>query len=99
MWVRVKSMVFVGVTMSALFGILSTAFEGKVVAYLPFEPPAIIQAVSHRNLLGNDPRDCSWLLIYILSSIVFRPAIQKTLGTTPQNNPSPFGSMFEQPTK
>ena len=97
MWVRVKSMGFVGVTMAALVGVLSTAFEGKVVAYLPFEPPGFIQSIAHRNLLGNDPRDCNWLFIYILSSIVFRPAAQKLLGTTPSPNMGGFGSMFAPP--
>lgn len=86
-----------GVTMAAILGILSTVFEGKVVAYLPFEPPGFIQAVSHRNLLGNDPRDCSWIFIYILSSVVFRPLAQKLLGTTPAPSTSGSFSLFNPP--
>ena len=37
----------------------SFRFDGRVVAKLPFVPLPIFQKMSHRNLEGNDPTDCS----------------------------------------
>lgn len=35
------------------------SFTGFVVAKLPFVPFSLIQKLSHRNLEGDDPTDCS----------------------------------------
>lgn len=35
------------------------SFAGVVVAKLPFEPFSLVQKISHRQLEGEDPTDCS----------------------------------------
>jgi hypothetical protein len=51
----------VGVTMIAIFYALNSHFSGVVVAKLPFEPFALITAVSHRNLPGDDLTVRGWV--------------------------------------
>ena len=38
-----------------------TSFQGQVVAKLPFVPINFIQFLSHLNLPGDDPTDCSFI--------------------------------------
>jgi len=51
-----------------------------VVAKLPFEPISFIRGITHRNIVGNDYRDCSMIFVYILSNVSLRPIITKLLG-------------------
>lgn len=37
----------------------TSSFSGFVVAKLPFVPFSLLQKLSHRNLAGDDPTDCS----------------------------------------
>ena len=60
--------------------LLSNAYQGVVVAKLPFEPISIFRGVTHRNIIGNDYTDCSMIFIYIMSNVSLRPIIQKVLG-------------------
>lgn len=53
---------------SALF----SRFDGRVVAKLPFIPLSYIQGLSHRNLLGEDYTDCSFIFLYILCTMSIR---------------------------
>ena len=48
------------------------SFDGKVVAKLPFEPIALLRGVSHRNLMGSDYTDCSFIFLYILCTMSVR---------------------------
>ena len=59
---------------------LSNAYQGVVVARLPFEPVLFIKSVTHRNIPGTDYTECSMIFIYILCNIVIRPILQKVLG-------------------
>lgn len=52
--------------------LLSYRFDGRVVAKLPFIPLSYIQGVSHRNLLGEDYTDCSFIFLYILCTMSIR---------------------------
>ncbi|KAG7264834.1 hypothetical protein CRUP_001478 [Coryphaenoides rupestris] len=61
----------------------STSFDGRVVAKLPFTPISYIQGLSHRNLLGEDFTDCSFIFLYILCTMSIRQNIQKMLGLAP----------------
>uniref|UniRef100_A0A2K6BFD9 Calcium load-activated calcium channel n=1 Tax=Macaca nemestrina TaxID=9545 RepID=A0A2K6BFD9_MACNE len=72
--VRMKSMFAIG------FCLL---FDGRVVAKLPFTPLSYIQGLSHRNLLGDDTTDCSFIFLYILCTMSIRQNIQKILGLAP----------------
>ncbi|KAL7984701.1 hypothetical protein Chor_003271 [Crotalus horridus] len=58
-------------------------FDGRVVAKLPFIPLSYIQGLSHRNLLGEDCTDCSFIFLYILCTMSIRQNIQKLLGLAP----------------
>jgi len=84
--------IFVGFLVIVL-SILSSVFDGRPVAKLPFEPFSFLQGLTHRNLPGTDMTDCSYLFIYVLCSAVFRTNIQKVLGTTPPRTTS----LFETP--
>ena len=87
-WVNMKSGVFVTVIMITLYGLLDSRFDGVVIAYLPFEPIALIRSISHRNLIGTDFYQCSMTFFYVLCSFGIRPTIQKILGNAPPSGPS-----------
>jgi len=94
-FVKAKSIVAVGFTFIVLFGALTSSFDGKVVAKLPFEPFQFFRGVSHRNLIGNDYYECSFLFFYILCGMGLRGNLQKLLGTTPPKVAS--ASFFSPP--
>ena len=48
------------------------SFDGKVVAKLPFEPITLLRGISHRNLMGSDYTDCSFIFLYILCTMSVR---------------------------
>merc|ERR1712059_46816 len=62
---------------------VNSIFDGRVVAKLPFTPIYWIQGLSHRNLLGDDMTDCSFIFLYILCTMSIRQNIQKALGFAP----------------
>uniref|UniRef100_A0A8C2NFB1 Calcium load-activated calcium channel n=1 Tax=Capra hircus TaxID=9925 RepID=A0A8C2NFB1_CAPHI len=76
--VRFVSLLKITVLCSFLF-----RFDGRVVAKLPFTPLSYIQGLSHRNLLGDDTTDCSFIFLYILCTMSIRQNIQKILGLAP----------------
>ncbi|XP_007893826.1 calcium load-activated calcium channel [Callorhinchus milii] len=81
--VRMKSMFAIGFCFTALMGMFNSIFDGRVVARLPFVPLSYIQGLSHRNLLGEDYTDCSFIFLYILCTMSIRQNIQKLLGLAP----------------
>uniref|UniRef100_A0A8C2J3K0 Calcium load-activated calcium channel n=1 Tax=Cyprinus carpio TaxID=7962 RepID=A0A8C2J3K0_CYPCA len=84
--VRMKSMFAIGFCFTALMGMFNSIFDGRVVAKLPFVPLSYIQGLSHRNLLGEDYTDCSFIFLYILNGILtvhLCNNIQKMLGLAP----------------
>ncbi|XP_023375693.1 calcium load-activated calcium channel [Pteropus vampyrus] len=81
--VRMKSMFAIGFCFTALMGMFNSIFDGRVVAKLPFTPLTYIQGLSHRNLLGDDTTDCSFIFLYILCTMSIRQNIQKILGLAP----------------
>ncbi|KAM8999318.1 calcium load-activated calcium channel isoform 1-T1 [Sarcophilus harrisii] len=70
--VRMKSMFAIGFCFTALMGMFNSIFDGRVVAKLPFTPLSYIQGLSHRNLLGEDYTDCSFIFLYILCTMSIR---------------------------
>ena len=54
---------------------------GIVAAKLPFEPADFITGMSHRNIPGEDMRECSLMFILLLAQTAFRGNITKMLGT------------------
>lgn len=55
------------------------SFDGRVVAKLPFVPHSWIQGLSHRNLMGTDFTDCSFIFLYILCTMSVRQVYIKFL--------------------
>jgi len=70
--VRMKSVFAIGICFTALLGVLNSAFEGRVVAKLPFAPISFLQGISHRGLVGSDSTDCSFIFLYILCTMSIR---------------------------
>ena len=71
---------FVALFMIIFMSLLSSAYQGVVVAKLPFEPFFLIKSLTHRNIPGSDFTECSMIFVYILSNVSLRPIIQKLLG-------------------
>jgi len=55
-----------------VFLVYIVSFDGRVVAKLPFVPISWLQNISHRNLLGEDYTDCSFIFLYILCTMSIR---------------------------
>uniref|UniRef100_A0A915BCB3 Calcium load-activated calcium channel n=2 Tax=Ascarididae TaxID=6250 RepID=A0A915BCB3_PARUN len=95
---KMKSMLAIGFAFTALLSTFSSIFEGRVVAKLPFTPISWIQGLSHRNLIGDDYTDCSFIFLYILCTMTIRQNLQKALGFAPsramnrQSQPNLFGA-------
>jgi len=87
------AIIFMGF-MVVFLSILGSVYDGRSIGKLPFEPFSLLQGISHRNLPGSDITDCSYLFIYVLSSIIFRTNIQKIFGTTPPKT----APLFSPPT-
>lgn len=66
-------------THHVLISLSGFSFDGRVVAKLPFVPLSYIQGLSHRNLLGEDFTDCSFIFLYILCTMSIRQVTQLTL--------------------
>merc|ERR1712083_372156 len=93
--VKMKSMFAIGFAFTALLSMFNTIFDGRVVAKLPFTPIYWVQGLSHRNLLGDDMTDCSFIFLYILCTMSIRQNIQKALGFAPSRAASKqAGSMW-----
>merc|ERR1711936_337385 len=92
---KLKTMFAIGFAFTALLSMFNSIFEGRVVAKLPFTPIYWIQGLSHRNLLGDDMTDCSFIFLYILCTMSIRQNIQKALGFAPSRAASAqAGSMW-----
>eukprot|EP01126_Amoeba_proteus_P009432 TRINITY_DN1356_c0_g1_i11.p1 TRINITY_DN1356_c0_g1~~TRINITY_DN1356_c0_g1_i11.p1 ORF type:complete len:184 (-),score=23.73 TRINITY_DN1356_c0_g1_i11:133-627(-) len=92
-WIKMKSDLFIFTSIViVLLSVLSSLFDGEVVAKLPFQPFSLISGITHRGLPGNDLTDCSYIFIYVLSSISFRSNLQKIFGTN-HKNAQLFGGM------
>jgi len=94
MLVKMKSMMAIGFAFTSLLSMFNSIFDGKVVAKLPFVPLSWIQGISHRNLMGNDFTDCSFIFLYILCTMSIRQNIQKALGFAPSRAASKQTSMW-----
>lgn len=96
--VKMKSMFAIGFAFTALLSMFNSIFDGRVVAKLPFVPISLVQGISHRNLLGDDTTDCSFIFLYILCTMAIRQSIQKMLGFAPSRSADKnLGSLFGAP--
>ena len=95
--IKTKSMVILGFTFTALLGMFNQIFDAVVVAKLPFEPIPFLQGLTHRNLMGNDMRDCSFIFLYILCTMAIRENLQKLTGFAPSRAVGRLGGSMWQP--
>ncbi|CAG0917775.1 unnamed protein product, partial [Notodromas monacha] len=95
--VKMKSVLAIGFVFTALLSTFNSIFDGRVVAKLPFVPISWLQGISHRNLMGDDNTDCSFLFLYILSTMFVRQNIQKVLGFAPSRAASRQSTGFLSP--
>jgi len=93
---KFKSGAVVALVLIVVFGLLSSLFEGKAIAKLPFHPIPLVQKMSHRGLPGEDPTDCSMVFLYFLCSVSIRSNLQKFLGFSPPRGAAGQG-MFAIP--
>merc|ERR1712109_382688 len=94
MLVKMKSMFAIGFAFTSLLSMFNSIFDGKVVAKLPFTPVSWIQGLSHRNLMGQDFTDRSFIFLYILCTMSIRQNIQKALRFAPSRAASKQTSMW-----
>eukprot|EP00118_Oscarella_pearsei_P026408 m.309858 g.309858 ORF g.309858 m.309858 type:complete len:185 (+) comp48326_c0_seq1:19-573(+) len=96
--VKMKSMVVISFSFMSLMGMFNTLFDGRVVAKLPFEPITWLHGLSHRNLMGDNFTDCSFIFLYILCTMSIRQNIQKLFGNAPSRAASKLaGGIFQPP--
>ncbi|KAG0557137.1 hypothetical protein M758_11G101200 [Ceratodon purpureus] len=93
---KFKSGAVVAVVLIVVFSLLSSLFEGKAVAKLPFAPIPLVQKMSHRGLPGDDATDCAMVFLYFLCSVSIRSNLQKLLGFSPPRGAAGQG-MFAIP--
>merc|ERR1712117_287145 len=84
MMVKMKSMGAIGFAFTSLLSMFNSIFDGKVVAKLPFTPLSWIQGLSHRNLMGSDMTDCSFIFLYSLCTMSRRIEANQHVGTRPK---------------
>ena len=91
MKIKFISMVIIGLFTFFFISLFSGLFQGIVVAKIPFVPFKLLRGLSHRGILSNDYTDCSFIFLYVLCNVSFRPIIQKLLGFAPPrtNNKMP----------
>jgi calcium load-activated calcium channel len=93
---KMKSTFFVMLIMLSTYSMLSSLFDGRPVAKLPFQPVRLMLTMSHRNLPGNDITDCSMIFIYVLCSFAIRANVQRFFGFAPKKS-APGAGMFDMP--
>lgn len=96
--VKMKSMFAIGFAFTALLSMFNSIFDGRVVAKLPFIPITWIHGLSHRNLIGEDYSDCSFIFLYILCTMSIRQNIQKLLGFAPSRTANKQSGNLFSPT-
>ncbi|XP_064649645.1 calcium load-activated calcium channel-like [Lineus longissimus] len=97
-FVKMKSMFAIGFAFTALLSMFNSIFDGRVVAKLPFVPISWLQGISHRNIMGSDYTDCSFIFLYILCTMSIRQNVQKMLGFAPSRSANKQGGLFMPPT-
>lgn len=91
---KMISMFIIGLFTVFFISLFSGLFQGIVVAKLPFVPFKLISGMSHRGILSNDLTDCSFIFLYVLCNVSFRPIIQKLLGFAPPRNTNQMPGMW-----
>ena len=94
MKIKFISMIIIGLFTFFFISLFSGLFQGIVVAKIPFVPFKLLRGLSHRGILSNDFTDCSFIFLYVLCNISFRPIIQKMLGFAPPRTTNKVPDFF-----
>ena len=94
MKIKFISMVIIGLFTFFFISLFNGLFQGIVVAKIPFIPFKLLRGLSHRGILSNDYTDCSFIFLYVLCNISFRPIIQKMLGFAPPRSTNKMPDWF-----
>ena len=94
MKIKFISMVIIGLFTFFFISLFNGLFQGIVVAKIPFIPFKLLRGLSHRGILSNDYTDCSFIFLYVLCNISFRPIIQKMLGFAPPRSSNKMPDFF-----
>ena len=94
MKIKFISMIIIGLFTFFFISLFNGLFQGIVVAKIPFVPFKLLRRLSHRNILSNDYTDCSFVFLYLLCNISFRPIIQKMLGFAPPRTSNKMPDFF-----
>ncbi|KRZ75441.1 Transmembrane and coiled-coil domains protein 1 [Trichinella papuae] len=99
---KMRSMFAIGLAFTALLTTFSSIFEGITIAKLPFEPISLMRGISHRNLPGDNFKECSFIFLYVMSAMSIRQSLQKVLGFAPsramaKQSQVGFGALFQPP--
>ena len=54
---------------------MGTVFSGIPVARLPFTASRFVTSITHKGLEGKDYTQCSYMFLYLLTSMVVRPIL------------------------
>lgn len=93
---KMKSTVFHIIILVAVFNVLSSLYDGMIIAELPFAPWKFFRNMTQRSLAsGTRDTACSMMFFYVVSSFGIRPSIQKLLGFTPPAGSGP--GLFDLP--
>jgi uncharacterized membrane protein (DUF106 family) len=79
MRVKLKGFLLTAVVSLGTIKLMGSFYNETLVAVLPFEPFSFIKNLTHSGLTDPKPRDCGYLFIYILSSVIFRSVVQHLL--------------------
>ena len=94
MKIKFISMIIIGLFTFFFISLFNGLFQGIVVAKIPFVPFKLLRGLSHRGILSNDFTDCSFVFLYLLCNISFRPIIQKILGFAPPRTANKMPDFF-----
>ena len=94
MKIKFISMIIIGLFTFFFISLFNGLFQGIVVAKIPFVPFKLLRGLSHRGILSNDFTDCSFIFLYVLCNISFRPIIQKMLGFAPPRSTNKMPDWF-----
>ncbi|CAG5114355.1 Oidioi.mRNA.OKI2018_I69.chr2.g8413.t1.cds [Oikopleura dioica] len=94
---KLGSMFAMMLVFGTIVSTVSSIYEGQSVAELPFEPIWFFKSFAQRGLINPKPTDCSFIFIYILSTMSVRQPIQKLLGFAPSRAASKLSNAGMQP--
>jgi calcium load-activated calcium channel len=67
----------------AMWQFVSTAFDGIVMAKLPFTPLGFFHKMTHAGVGGNDFTEAGGTFVYILAMLTCRQVLVQLLGQQP----------------